>query len=166
MNPLATAASTQSAYELENLVKTYLNQETIEDYNIGNNQKTTVERTKNFDTLGQNIVFYGSNINIINNQKVPYTLKLNKKLDFAPYVSANYAQPTQYELFGTVLHGGGTGGGHYIAIVKDRINNMWYFYNDSHRIKLSDDNALKILTEHGSYGNFTFVLSFYRQKLP
>lgn len=42
-----------------------------------------------------------------------------------------------FKLIGVVEHGGGTGGGHYWAHVRDSLDHQWYDYNDSSRNPIS-----------------------------
>lgn len=60
------------------------------------------------------------------------TFPAAKELDFAPYLEA-VNQKAKYKLFGIVVHGGGTGGGHYRAYTVDRFDKdkKWREYNDS-----------------------------------
>ena len=51
-------------------------------------------------------------------------------LDMSKYVLGYNKNKYKYELYGVSNHIGGTGGGHYIAYIKNHDNN-WYKYNDN-----------------------------------
>lgn len=59
----------------------------------------------------------------------------------------------KYHLFGIVVHGGGTGGGHYWAYTKDRFKNQdgirkWRLYDDS-RVVDVDEKNIKAIADNG-----------------
>lgn len=153
-----------SAYTLEELLDIYRGPEAISDYNIGFGVKVNVLRRNELSALGPSLVFYGSNIDVYGSGlKTPFTLTLPLKLDMRPYLTAGFVGPANYNLLGVVMHSGDINGGHYIALVQDRINHEWYLYNDSIRIQKSAEEVKQIVSSDGQFEGFTFTLIFYEQ---
>ena len=46
----------------------------------------------------------------------------------------------QYDLYGMINHYGSLTFGHYISVVKNLDENLWYQYDDSHRTLISEDS--------------------------
>merc|ERR1712137_90943 len=80
-------------------------------------------------------------------RKIDTKVEFPYKLDLSPFVinddSAN--QCFTYYLSGISSHGGGMGGGHYVACVHHAPENEdgdWYYFSDSHRAASSLENTL------------------------
>ena len=55
-----------------------------------------------------------------------------------------YKNKSKYNLIGINLHMGGFGGidfGHYTSIVKNRLDNNWYLFNDSNNLEKAKKRA-------------------------
>lgn len=83
-------------------------------------------------------------------------------IDLNPYVVAGadgfIDKDTQYSLIGFSAHGGGTGGGHYVAYIKDQYDpeRAWYSCNDSTIIPVEEHSVLLAAINNG-------YLFFYRK---
>jgi hypothetical protein len=99
---------------------------------------------------------------LANKIQTPVTFPI-ENLDLSSYfiggIASNYAL---YDLKGIVIHGGGTGGGHYTAYVSPS-KGIWYFCNDSTVEKFDqiDDFSNKGYT--GFKGNTPYILFYQRQ---
>lgn len=47
-----------------------------------------------------------------------------------------------YDLYAISNHFGGLGGGHYTAFAKNKFDNEWYNFDDSHVTKITDVSQL------------------------
>uniref|UniRef100_A0A6C0EDF7 USP domain-containing protein n=1 Tax=viral metagenome TaxID=1070528 RepID=A0A6C0EDF7_9ZZZZ len=69
---------------------------------------------------------------ITSNVEYPiHNLDLNKYFNN----SSPYKNKNKYNLIGINIHLGDCRNGHYISIIKNKLNNKWYLYNDEHPIK-------------------------------
>jgi hypothetical protein len=75
-----------------------------------------------------------------NGAHVQFPKKLNMDPFFATARSASDLGPFLYELSGIVVHGGGMGGGHYVAYT--RTSNGWGYASDASTSAASDAKAL------------------------
>ena len=84
---------------------------------------------------------YASTNKITSNINYPlYDLNLEK------YFSNNSKQKSKYNLFAVNIHNSinsSINSGHYISIVKNRISNKWYLYNDEHVEEVSDEKNIQ-----------------------
>jgi ubiquitin C-terminal hydrolase len=69
------------------------------------------------------------------------------------------SQGDKYDLYATIQHVGGTGGGHYYAYCKNIIDKKWYCYNDD-RVELIGDTLFE---EQHIFRN-TYILFYEKQK--
>ena len=87
-----------------------------------------------------NNIHDGSN-KITSNISYPlYNLNLEK------YLVNNSKQKNKYDLFAVNIHNSinsSINSGHYISIVKNRISNKWYLYNDEHVEEVSDEKNIQ-----------------------
>ncbi|EDV28239.1 uncharacterized protein TRIADDRAFT_53651 [Trichoplax adhaerens] len=68
-------------------------------------------------------------------------IKFTETLDLRPYMTSKTGSPLLYNLYGVLVHSGGScNSGHYYCYVKSS-NNQWYCMNDSHVTK-SNINAV------------------------
>lgn len=69
------------------------------------------------------------------------------ELDMTPYIHQSAlkydSRPPTYELYATIRHSGGYGGGHYYAFAKNPINKLWFCYDDSDVYGMTDDEVLQ-----------------------
>ncbi len=99
---------------------------------------------------------------LANKIQTPVTFPI-ENLDLSAYfisgIVSNYAL---YDLKGIVIHGGGTGGGHYTAYVSPS-KGVWFFCNDSSVEKFDqiDDFSTKGYTDFK--GNTPYILFYQRQ---
>eukprot|EP01117_Protostelium_nocturnum_P004201 TRINITY_DN1550_c0_g2_i1.p1 TRINITY_DN1550_c0_g2~~TRINITY_DN1550_c0_g2_i1.p1 ORF type:complete len:998 (+),score=342.85 TRINITY_DN1550_c0_g2_i1:240-3233(+) len=65
-------------------------------------------------------------------------------LDLTEFVQAPYNQDEEpiYDLYAVSNHYGSLGGGHYTALAKNRLDDHWYKFDDSHVTKTSEDNLV------------------------
>jgi ubiquitin C-terminal hydrolase len=93
---------------------------------------------------------------LINNIKYPiYDLDISKYInDESPY-----KKKSKYNLIGVNLHQEfgffGTNSGHYTSLVKNRFDNNWYLFNDSHDLK-------KISKKEDLQHQNAYLLFYYR----
>ncbi len=77
-------------------------------------------------------------------KKSTIKIKIDSKLDLTPFVlhktNGGLNKEYRYELYATVNHSGGLGGGHYTAHVKK--NGVWYYVSDSHYQEVSQSRVL------------------------
>ena len=73
--------------------------------------------------------------------------------DFSKYIKGYNPASYVYDLFGVCNHGGGVGGGHYTATIKNA-NGKWYEINDTLVNEIKED---KVISAH------SYCL-FYRKK--
>ena len=87
-----------------------------------------------------NNIHDGSN-KITSNISYPlYNLNLEK------YLVNNSKQKNKYDLFAVNIHNSinsSINSGHYISIVKNRLNNKWYLYNDENVSEVRDQNDIQ-----------------------
>lgn len=50
--------------------------------------------------------------------------------------------PVIYDLYAISNHFGGLGGGHYTAFAKNRYDNLWYNFDDSHVSPVTDTSTM------------------------
>eukprot|EP00826_Nyctotherus_ovalis_P037792 TRINITY_DN3478_c0_g2_i1.p1 TRINITY_DN3478_c0_g2~~TRINITY_DN3478_c0_g2_i1.p1 ORF type:complete len:207 (-),score=45.21 TRINITY_DN3478_c0_g2_i1:136-756(-) len=67
-------------------------------------------------------------------------------LELGKYVGEEYKSKARYNLFGVTNHIGDTGGGHYTAICKNSISNIWMEFDDQRVLKAKESS---IVTEFG-----------------
>jgi len=85
-----------------------------------------------------------------------------KNLDISNYINSKspFKLDCKYDLIGINLHEGlgcskNINAGHYTSIVKNRINNNWYFYNDS-------NEPILICDKEDLQSNDAYLLFYYR----
>jgi len=79
-------------------------------------------------------------------------------LNLQPYINDPFIEDHIYDLYGIVHHSGmSLGGGHYIAYVKNMINNKWYLCNDSDILHIDTERIEKLITS-GAY------ILFYKKR--
>ena len=61
-----------------------------------------------------------------------------------------------FQLYGVISHTGDVGGGHYIAVVKDKVSGEWFEANDNRVKKLRLTQVLK------NYKNTGYILFYER----
>merc|ERR1711936_537124 len=64
-----------------------------------------------------------------------------KNLDMTPYVINSAHGQAVYDLISVSNHYGGMGGGHYTAYGKSKIDNNWYYYDDSNVTQCNEENV-------------------------
>jgi len=64
-----------------------------------------------------------------------------KNLDMTPYVINSSHGQAVYDLISVSNHYGGMGGGHYTAYGKSKIDNNWYYYDDSNVTQCNEENV-------------------------
>jgi ubiquitin C-terminal hydrolase len=94
-------------------------------------------------------------------QKIEDPIPAPEQLEMKSFIT-NSRTPTSYELIAIISHSGNTGGGHYIAYVRDitetkNQDKKWYKCNDSSIDSIKPDNILNV----GKDGNFTPYIYFY-----
>merc|ERR1719411_1937807 len=62
-----------------------------------------------------------------------------KNLDMTPYVINSAHGQAVYDLISVSNHYGGMGGGHYTAYGKSKIDNNWYYYDDSNVTQTNEE---------------------------
>jgi len=72
------------------------------------------------------------------------------------YTKSEQREPPQYDLYAVARHMGSTGGGHYTAVAKHRLENQWYEFNDSHCNAMSSNDVLD---------NNAYLLFYQKQNL-
>jgi len=79
-----------------------------------------------------------------NNRKIDKYLEYPLLLNCKDY-NINYCsdKKNEYSLQGMAIHSGGLGGGHYYAVCKNFLDDMWYEYNDSNVSRVSQDKVSK-----------------------
>jgi len=65
------------------------------------------------------------------------------KLDMSPWVKGPQKIPPVYDLYAVSNHYGGMGGGHYTAYAKNKEDNKWYTFDDSHVSSIPDPERVK-----------------------
>ncbi|XP_054720476.1 ubiquitin carboxyl-terminal hydrolase 4-like [Uloborus diversus] len=63
-------------------------------------------------------------------------------LNMAKYVLNPSHGPAVYDLVAVANHFGGMGGGHYTAYGKNKLNGLWYYFDDSSVTQSSEDNVV------------------------
>lgn len=82
--------------------------------------------------------------------KLSNSISIPLQFDMTPYIAPaeqGMFNPV-YELTSVAVHSGGTGGGHYIAYVKDQSDQNWYECNDDIITKM-DDATAQLAVEQG-----------------
>lgn len=69
----------------------------------------------------------------------PHTLDL-KDYNFIDSVDIGADQSTIYDLYGLVIHYGGTHGGHLVSTTKNSIDGKWYHFDDSRVIEVAPES--------------------------
>jgi ubiquitin C-terminal hydrolase len=82
-----------------------------------------------FQTLPEILVI--SLKRVVNGKHIDHYIDYGINLKMGDYVTSNYRNSTNYELFAEILHYGSANGGHKIAICKNFNTNIWYKFNDS-----------------------------------
>lgn len=81
-----------------------------------------------------------------------------ENLDMKKYINDPYTNDNLYDLYGVIHHSGmSINGGHYIAYVKNMVNNLWYLCNDSDILHI-DTNRIENMVKSGAY------ILFYKKK--
>jgi len=65
------------------------------------------------------------------------------ELDMSPWVQGPQKIPPIYDLYAVSNHYGGMGGGHYTAYAKNKEDNKWYTFDDSHVASIPDPERVK-----------------------
>ena len=73
--------------------------------------------------------------------KVNDTFAFPKQIDLSKFVN-DKSKSYVYDLFGVLVHSGGTYGGHYYAFLRTSSDPQWYKFNDSVVTKESEENAI------------------------
>ncbi|XP_026182282.1 ubl carboxyl-terminal hydrolase 18 [Mastacembelus armatus] len=100
-------------------------------------------------------------------QKLDCSVTFPKTFDFSETVqeafSTNFAQDDcTYTLFAVVVHSGTASFGHYTAYVHHRMNQHWYYANDSHVKQVSWED---VQTSYGKPHRHTAYMLMYRRGL-
>lgn len=83
-----------------------------------------------------------------NTQKVVFPIN---GLDMTEYVSEHTKGEHIYDLYAVSYHSGNLGGGHYTAYTKNPVNGMWYYFDDSNVVHISDKDVEAKLVTSGAY---------------
>jgi len=79
-----------------------------------------------------------------------------ENFDLSPWILNPDEKNTQYELFAISNHMGGLGGGHYTAFAKNKIDELWHSFNDTHVDLVKDTSTIKTSS--------AYVLFYKKQK--
>jgi len=137
---------------IEELLRNSIEPETLNGTNQYNcyhcEQKRDVQKGTNIYSFPDKLVILIKKYQRIDgstykdNTKVVYP----HELDMTPYIhpsSLEYdLRKPHYELYATVRHSGGYGGGHYYAFAKNPINRKWFCYDDSDVYGMEDNEVL------------------------
>lgn len=127
---------------LSTLLKNYLTKENIPDFKCsvcgkqGVNKQPLIKKAPNIIIISPKR--FGKNIFQKTNTPCSFDLKWNIE------------NVGTYNLMGVILHGGGTSGGHYTAMIQDTTDKKWYYYNDGSRNtceKIDLNNFLSTITK-------------------
>lgn len=134
-------------YKLEDLLNNYISVEKLEGDNKYNcsycgkktdsNKRTMLYHTP--ETLIILIKVYQGNGRSL--FKLNNSVMYNKTMNISEYIYSGVDR--NYELYGTVNHSGGLGGGHYYSYVKHIMTDEWFLCNDSSVRKSTEEEVLK-----------------------
>lgn len=120
--------------ELSNCLMTYAKENIEKRCNSSSckGENRIFEQTISFKTPTPPIITIGFRRFLYGNlsDKLTHKVTFPVNLNLAPHTDKP-GQSNLYDLFGIVIHSGGTGGGHYYAYTKDRFDKKWRCYNDS-----------------------------------
>ena len=79
-------------------------------------------------------------------------------LDISKYIhnDSPYKNKSKYDLFAVNIHLGRREFGHYVSLVKNRINSKWYLFNDERKPSL-------VLKKEDIQNNNAYLLFYHRQ---
>lgn len=96
-------------------------------------------RTIKFWSTPKNLIIFFKRFDNDNN-KINTIIDFPHKLDISEFCIGYDIDDSMYDLYAISNHGGGTGGGHYWASIKN-MDNIWYRYDDRYVTK-QDENTL------------------------
>ena len=119
--------------------------------------RTKANKTLSYWRLG-NWVIVTLKRNENNGRKINTVVDIPKTIEFGELFHPNSEEASakaSYELFSTIEHHGGSGGGHYTSHAKHSVSEKWTFYDDESGIEVPDVRI----------NNSTYVV-MYRKATP
>lgn len=146
-------------YKIEELLDGYVSGEEL----TGDNKYYCSYCFNKTETIQTNVIYQQSSVLILMIKKyqnyngktfnINIKINYNHTLDMEPYMYEHSIGNKKYELYATIKHSGGMGGGHYYAYVKNPINNLWFLHDDGDVYHVDNDEPL----------NCNGYVLFYRQ---
>jgi ubiquitin carboxyl-terminal hydrolase 8 len=123
-------------YDIEELLDGYISGDEL----MGNDKYNCNYCLNKTDAIKSNVIYQQPPVLIImikkyqtyNGRTFKSNVKINynNTLDMKPYMNEHATGNKNYELYATIKHSGGMGGGHYYAYIKNPINNLWFLHDD------------------------------------
>ena len=151
----------KSSYNLEELLQMYFKEEKMVDRNKYSctycGEKKNATKKHVLYQLPDKIIIMIKKYQVFKGNTIKTNTLVNYKheLDMTPYMHEKSDKQDMYELYSTIRHSGGMGGGHYYAYCRNAMNGLWFLHDDGNVYYVENDEPLR---------SNSYILFYQRKK--